>query len=179
VAVGRSGAKWLSGPESSRRSNAGDVYVFGGVRGNLVKILWHDRIGMSLCAWRLEKGRSGAWSRGPRGPIRFRAFLRRSVTLMHSSKAPQWPRRDRIMPDTAEGGLRRCRSNWVITGLNAIRVVAGAALAEKPPTTAITGLPTSSATKPANRSGVPSAERWTIATSTNPVSLRRCRNAAS
>src|SRR5450631_446444 len=30
---------------------------FRGVRGNLIKVLWHDGIGMSLNAKRLEKGR--------------------------------------------------------------------------------------------------------------------------
>ena len=35
----------------------GDLYVFRGRSGSLVKILWHDGIGMSLYAKRLEKGR--------------------------------------------------------------------------------------------------------------------------
>ncbi len=39
-----------------RDPHAGDLYVFRGVRGNLIKILWHDGIGMSLYAKRLEKG---------------------------------------------------------------------------------------------------------------------------
>jgi transposase len=33
-----------------RDPHAGDLYVFRGVRGNLIKILWHDGIGMSLYA---------------------------------------------------------------------------------------------------------------------------------
>jgi transposase len=37
--------------------HAGDLYVFRGRRGNLVKILWHDGIGMSLYAKRLEHGK--------------------------------------------------------------------------------------------------------------------------
>ncbi len=37
--------------------NAGDLYVFRGRCGSLVKILWHDRVGMSLYAKRLERGR--------------------------------------------------------------------------------------------------------------------------
>src|SRR3954451_24916077 len=37
--------------------HAGDLYVFRGARGNLIKILWHDGIGMSLYAKRLERGR--------------------------------------------------------------------------------------------------------------------------
>jgi transposase len=41
-----------------RDAHAGDLYVFRGARGNLIKILWHDGLGMSLYAKRrLEKGR--------------------------------------------------------------------------------------------------------------------------
>jgi transposase len=36
-----------------RDPHAGDLYVFRGRRGHLVKILWHDGIGMSLYAKRL------------------------------------------------------------------------------------------------------------------------------
>ena len=35
----------------------GDLFVFRGRAGSLVKIIWHDGIGMSLYAKRLEKGR--------------------------------------------------------------------------------------------------------------------------
>ena len=34
-----------------------DLYVFRGKNGKLIKILWHDGLGMSLYAKRLEKGR--------------------------------------------------------------------------------------------------------------------------
>jgi transposase len=37
--------------------HAGDLYVFRGRRGNLVKILWHDGVGMSLYAKRLDHGK--------------------------------------------------------------------------------------------------------------------------
>jgi transposase len=40
-----------------RDPHAGDIYVFRGKRGDLVKILWHDGLGMSLYAKRLERGR--------------------------------------------------------------------------------------------------------------------------
>jgi transposase len=44
--------------ETLRRDpHAGDLYVFRGRRGDLLKIIWHDGIGMSLYAKRLEKGR--------------------------------------------------------------------------------------------------------------------------
>lgn len=37
--------------------HAGDLYVFRGRRGDLCKILWHDGVGMSLYAKRLERGK--------------------------------------------------------------------------------------------------------------------------
>jgi len=44
--------------QSFRRDpHAGDLYVFRGRRGDLCKILWHDGIGMSLYAKRLERGK--------------------------------------------------------------------------------------------------------------------------
>ena len=44
--------------ETLRRDpHAGDLYVFRGRSGSLIKILWHDGLGMSLYAKRLEKGR--------------------------------------------------------------------------------------------------------------------------
>ena len=40
-----------------RDPHAGDLFVFRGRRANLVKVLWHDALGMSLYAKRLERGR--------------------------------------------------------------------------------------------------------------------------
>jgi transposase len=40
-----------------RDPHAGDLFVFRGRRGDLVKILWHDGLGFSLYAKRLERGR--------------------------------------------------------------------------------------------------------------------------
>ena len=40
-----------------RDPHAGDLYVFRGRRGELVKILWHDGLSMNLYAKRLERGR--------------------------------------------------------------------------------------------------------------------------
>jgi len=37
--------------------HAGDLWLFRGRKGDLVKILWYDGIGMSLYAKRLERGR--------------------------------------------------------------------------------------------------------------------------
>src|ERR1700726_4229359 len=48
----------LTVQESLQRDpHTGDLYVFRGRRGDLVKILWHDGLGMSLYAKRLERGR--------------------------------------------------------------------------------------------------------------------------
>jgi transposase len=44
--------------EALRRDpHGGDLYVFRGKSGKLIKILWHDGLGMSLYAKRLERGR--------------------------------------------------------------------------------------------------------------------------
>ena len=40
-----------------RDPHAGDLFAFRGRRGDLVKILWHDGIGLYLYAKRLEHGR--------------------------------------------------------------------------------------------------------------------------
>jgi transposase len=37
--------------------HGGDLYVFRGRGGKLIKILWHDGLGMSLYAKRLERGK--------------------------------------------------------------------------------------------------------------------------
>ena len=40
-----------------RDPHGGDLFIFRGRRGDLAKILWHDGIGMSLYAKRLDRGR--------------------------------------------------------------------------------------------------------------------------
>jgi len=40
-----------------RDPHGGDLFVFRGKNGKLVKVLWHDGIGMSLYAKRLDRGR--------------------------------------------------------------------------------------------------------------------------
>jgi transposase len=51
-----------------RDPHVGDLFVFRGRRGDLLKILWHDNLGMSLYAKRLEKGRF-IWPSGGEGAI--------------------------------------------------------------------------------------------------------------
>ncbi|OYY05515.1 MAG: hypothetical protein B7Y73_01475 [Acidocella sp. 35-58-6] len=36
---------------------AGDVFVFRGRRGSLIKAIWHDGLGLSLYAKRLDRGK--------------------------------------------------------------------------------------------------------------------------
>jgi len=52
-----------------RDPHAGDVYVFRGRRGDLLKILWHDGLGMSLSP-------SGSSADGSSGPRRRMAWCR-------------------------------------------------------------------------------------------------------
>jgi transposase len=40
-----------------RDPHAGDLYVFRGKRGDLIEILWHDGVGLSLYAKRLDRGK--------------------------------------------------------------------------------------------------------------------------
>src|SRR4051812_50009400 len=48
----------LAGPGSARPRSACRRFLrFRGARGDLIKIIWHDGIGMSLYSKRLERGR--------------------------------------------------------------------------------------------------------------------------
>ena len=40
-----------------RDPHGGEIFCFRGRKGDLIKVLWHDGVGMSLYAKRLEKGR--------------------------------------------------------------------------------------------------------------------------
>ena len=45
---------------------AGDLYVFRGRRGDLLKCLWHDGLGLSLYSKRLDRGRFAVTTHGVR-----------------------------------------------------------------------------------------------------------------
>jgi len=51
-----------------RNPHGGDLFVFRGRAGSLIKIIWHDGIGMSLYAKRLEKGRF-VWPSAAEGTV--------------------------------------------------------------------------------------------------------------
>ena len=80
--------------------HAGDLYIFRGRRGDLVKILWSDGVGTSLYAKRLERGRfqwpvtsggavsiSAAQLGYPR-PARRRTTLSTRASRHHSPASP-------------------------------------------------------------------------------------------
>ena len=80
-----------------RDPHAGDLYVFRGRRGDLIKVLWHDGLGMSLYAKRLE-----------RGPVSV-AITRRRRGAGHRGSARLSARRHRLAPPAADlsaGGRR-------------------------------------------------------------------------
>lgn len=54
---GMNGLALLVQEELGRDPHAGDLYAFRGRRGELIKCLWHDGLGLSLYAKRLERGR--------------------------------------------------------------------------------------------------------------------------
>ena len=51
-----------------RDPHGGDLYVFRGRRGDLAKILWHDGVGLSLYAKRLDR-RKFIWPSAKEGVI--------------------------------------------------------------------------------------------------------------
>jgi transposase len=51
-----------------RDPHGGDLYIFRGRRGDLVKCLWHDDTGMSLYVKRLERGRF-VWPQAREGVV--------------------------------------------------------------------------------------------------------------
>ncbi len=48
--------------------HAGDLYIFRGRRGDLAKILWHDGVGLSLYAKRLDRGKF-IWPSASQGAV--------------------------------------------------------------------------------------------------------------
>ena len=54
---GMQGLALLVQQHLKRDPHGGDLFVFRGRAGSLIKIIWHDGIGMSLYAKRLDRGR--------------------------------------------------------------------------------------------------------------------------
>ena len=77
---------------------AGDVFVFRGRAGSLIKALWHDGIGLSLYAKRLDRGSlrvagDGGWrggaERGPDGLFAGGDRLAQSATYLATAECWQ------------------------------------------------------------------------------------------
>jgi transposase len=72
--------------ESLKRDpHAGDLYIFRVGRGDLAKILWHDGIGLSLYAKRLDRGKR---SLIPVSPFRFGRPPSGGLFVAGSTRAP-------------------------------------------------------------------------------------------
>ena len=83
-----------------RDPHVGDLFVFRGKRGDLIKILWHDPFGMSLYAKRLERG-TFIWPTGVDG----------AVARHHVGAARLHARRHRLAPSATHlappsGGIK-------------------------------------------------------------------------
>ena len=77
----------------SRDTHAGDLYVLRGHRGDLVKVLWHDGLGMSLYAKRLERG-CFIWPTPADGAVAISA-----ARLAYMLKGIDWRHRQRTWRD--------------------------------------------------------------------------------
>jgi transposase len=70
-----------------RDPHGGDLFIFRGRRGDLAKILWHDGIGLSLYAKRLDRGRF-IWPSAPEGAVSISAAQMR-ISLAASAGFPR------------------------------------------------------------------------------------------
>jgi transposase len=76
---------------------AGDLFVFCGRRGNLVKILWADSLGVSLYAKRLERGKF-IWPSAAEGVVVITA-----AQLSYMLEGIDWRHPQRTFKPTAAG----------------------------------------------------------------------------
>jgi transposase len=76
----------LTVQESLKRDpHAGDLYIFRGRRGDLAKILWHDGIGLSLYAKRLDRGKF-IWPSASSGAVSISAAQEKSAIDMATAE---------------------------------------------------------------------------------------------
>jgi hypothetical protein len=75
--------------ESLKRDpHAGDLYIFRGRRGDLAKILWHDGIGLSLYAKRLDRGKF-IWPAASAGAVSISAAQMAAARCPPRSEIPR------------------------------------------------------------------------------------------
>jgi transposase len=84
-----------------RDPHAGDLYVFRGKRGHLIKILWHDGIGMSLYA--TPSGWSAAGFCGRRQPTGSLRSVRRNWPICSTGSTGGTPFALGVQRRLAEG----------------------------------------------------------------------------
>ena len=89
-----------------RDPHAGDLYVFRGRRGDLVKILWHDGLGMSLYAKRLEHGRF-LWPSAADGAVSISASQLSYMLDGIDWRNPRYTHRSRSRADPRRAGAVR------------------------------------------------------------------------
>jgi transposase len=93
----------------NRDPHAGDLYIFRGRRGDLAKILWHDGIGLSLYAKRLDRG-TFIWPSASGGAVSI------SAAQMAYMLEGSW----KIRNDRGRG--RRLSNNFTASGAEVTRI---------------------------------------------------------
>jgi transposase len=83
-----------------RDPHVGDLYIFRGRRGDLAKILWHDGIGLSLYAKRLDRGKF-IWPSASDGAVSISA-----AQMAYMLEGIDW-RNPRLHVASEDRGLRR------------------------------------------------------------------------
>src|SRR3984885_9991625 len=71
-----------------RDPHAGDLYIIRGRRGDLAKVLWHDGIGLSLYAKRLDRGKF-VWPSAEEGVVSISAAQMAYMLEGIDSRNPQ------------------------------------------------------------------------------------------
>ena len=94
---GMQGLTLLVQEHLKRDPHGGDLYVFRGRGGGLVKIVWHDGIGLSLYAKRLERGRF-IWPQAKEGVVALTP-----ATLSMLLEGIDWRRPERTFVPTVAG----------------------------------------------------------------------------
>jgi transposase len=74
---------------------AGDIYIFRGRSGSLIKAIWHDGIGLSLYAKRLDRGRF-IWPQTVSGVVGLTAARMGDLLEAIDWRHPQQPWRPQV-----------------------------------------------------------------------------------
>jgi transposase len=94
-----------------RDPHVGDLYIFRGRRGDLAKVLWHDGIGLSLYAKRLDRGKF-VWPSAKEGVVSISARRWPPCWKESTGAIPNSPGDPRA-PDESAG-----RARWLIAWAN-------------------------------------------------------------